>query len=191
MIGRRVPDAVKNSSFEDTPIIAGNSLIVCSPYNEVIALDPETGAQKWRFDPKVPTDSEPGNKYVCRGVTQWTDDLAKAGTPCLHRLFMGTNDHRLIALDADTGKPCEDFGAHGEVAIDPGMDLLWPGEFQITSPPVVARGVVIVGSSISDNTRVAAPKGTVRAFDARTGAPKWTFEPYPPRRRRRPDSGPR
>lgn len=174
---KRRPNDVKNSSFEDTPILAGGSLIVCSPFNEVIALDPGTGVMKWRFDPKVPTDSEPGNKYVCRGVTQWTDETAAPGAPCAMRLFMGTNDHRLFALDAKTGKRCDAFGTHGEVAIDPGMELRWPGEFQITSPPAVTRGVVIVGSSISDNVRVVAPKGTVRAFDALSGKALWTFDP--------------
>ena len=81
---------------------------------------------------------------------------------------MGTNDARVIALDAKTGIPCADFGDNGEVKIDIGKELLWPGEFQITSAPVVSRGVVVVGSSISDNVRVDAPLGTVRAFDART-----------------------
>jgi quinoprotein glucose dehydrogenase len=89
---------------------------------------------------------------------------------------MGTNDARVIALDARTGIPCADFGTGGEVRIDTGK-LEWPGEFQITSAPVVSRGVVVVGSAISDNRRVDAPQGTVRAFDARTGRPRWSFDP--------------
>jgi quinoprotein glucose dehydrogenase len=90
---------------------------------------------------------------------------------------MGTNDVRLIALDAKTGIPCADFGTGGEVKPEIGMKLEWPGEFQITSAPVVARGVVVVGSAIADNRRVDAPFGAVRAFDARTGQPRWTFDP--------------
>ena len=90
---------------------------------------------------------------------------------------MGTNDARIIALDAKTGAPCADFGEKGEVKIDVGKALLWPGEFQITSPPVVSRGLVVVGSSIADNVRVDAPLGVVRAFDARTGAARWSFDP--------------
>ncbi len=95
---------------------------------------------------------------------------------CRARLFMGTNDARVIALDARTGKPCADFGSNGEIRLETGA-LDWPGEFQITSAPVVARGVVIVGSAIADNRRVEAPPGTVRAFDARTGQPRWNFDP--------------
>ncbi|MBN4669339.1 PQQ-binding-like beta-propeller repeat protein, partial [Pandoraea nosoerga] len=88
-----------------------------------------------------------------------------------------TNDTRLIALDARTGKPCADFGNGGEIKIDAGIKLEWPGEFQITSAPVTGRGVVVVGSAIGDNRRVDAPVGAVRAFDARTGQPRWTFDP--------------
>ena len=90
---------------------------------------------------------------------------------------MGTNDVRVIALDAKTGIPCADFGDHGEVRPEAEKALVWPGEFQITSAPVVSRGVVVVGSSIADNVRVEAPLGTVRAFDARTGRPRWSFDP--------------
>ncbi|MDN3274728.1 hypothetical protein QWJ07_10765 [Frankia sp. RB7] len=84
---------------------------------------------------------------------------------------------RLIALDAKTGLPCADFGKGGEIKFDIGMPLEWPGEFQITSPPAVGRGVVVVGFSIGDNCRVDAPSGVVRAFDARSGDLRWTFEP--------------
>lgn len=171
------PDAIKRSAFEGTPIIVGDKLVLCTPFNEVIALDPGTGAQIWRFDPKIPTDTRPANQFVCRGVTQWTNAAAADGAACKARIFMGTNDYRLIALDAETGARCPGFGKNGEVKIDPGMELVWPGEFQITSPPAVARGVVIVGSSIGDNTKVEAPKGTVRAYDAVTGAPRWEFDP--------------
>jgi len=171
------PDAVGRSAFEATPVLAGGQLLFCSPFNEVIALDPESGAERWRFDPEVATDYRPANQFTCRGVTAWTDPQAATGAACAMRVFMGTVDGRLLALDAGSGKPCAQFGPGGTVLIDPGMALVGPGEFQITSPPVVADGVLIVGSSIGDNVRANAPKGTVRAFDARTGAPRWDFDP--------------
>ena len=173
----RAPEAMKRTKFEATPLFVEDSLILCSPFNEVIALDPGTGAQKWRFDPKISTAQRPGNRYNCRGVAHWVDDRAADGAACRSRIYMGTNDARLIALDAKTGMPCADFGNGGAVKIDIGKDLLWPGEFQITSAPTVTRGVVVVGSAISDNVRVEAPLGTVRAFDARSGAPRWSFDP--------------
>jgi len=176
-LGSRPPEAMKRTKFEATPLFVEDSLILCSPFNEVIALDPGTGQQKWRFDPKISNTQRPANRFNCRGVSHWVDDRVAAGAACHSRIFMGTNDARLIALDAKTGAPCADFGSNGEVKIDIGKSLLWPGEFQITSAPVVTRGVVVVGSAIADNARVEAPLGTVRAFDARSGAPRWSFDP--------------
>lgn len=173
----RPPAVMARTKFEATPLFVENSLIFCTPFDEVIALDPGTGAQKWRYDPKVSNTLRPGNRYVCRGVAYWVDQTAAKGAACRSRIFVGTDDARLIALDAKTGKPCADFGEDGQVRIDPGEPLLWPGEFQISSAPVVSRGVVVVGSSIPDNVRVKAPLGTVRAFDARSGKPRWSFDP--------------
>jgi quinoprotein glucose dehydrogenase len=173
----RAPEVMKRTKFQATPLFVEDSLIFCSPFNEVIALDPGSGAQKWRYDPKIATSQRPANRYNCRGVTYWVDDKAAATAACRARIFMGTNDVRVIALDARTGIPCADFGSNGEIKPDVGMKLEWPGEFQITSAPVVSRGVVVVGSSIADNRRVNAPLGTVRAFDARTGHKRWSFDP--------------
>ena len=173
----RPPAAMARSKFEATPLLVEDSLVLCTPFNEVIALDPGTGAEKWRYDPKISTTQRPGNRYNCRGVAHWVDEQAAADAACRSRIFVGTNDARVIALDARTGISCAGFGSNGEVKLDIGKPLVWPGEFQITSAPVVSRGVVIVGSSISDNVRVNAPAGTVRAFDARSGKPRWSWDP--------------
>jgi len=170
------PVALRRSAAEGTPILVDGKLIACTPFNEVVALDPGSGRELWRFDPQIALDQRPANLFICRGVAAWQ---GAAGDACASRIFVGTNDGRLIALSTDNGEPCDGFGVHGTVAIDPGMKLLWPGEFQITSPPAVAGDTVIVGSSISDNNRRAAPSGVVRAYDARTGMPKWRFDPIP------------
>lgn len=174
---RRAPEVMKRTKFQATPLLVEDSLIFCSPFNEVIALDPGSGVQKWRYDPKISTGQRPANRYNCRGVAYWLDREAAEGAACRARIFMGTNDVRVIALDARTGIPCADFGNNGEIKLETGGPLQWPGEFQITSAPLVSRGVVIVGSSIADNVRVEAPSGTVRAFDARTGRPRWQWDP--------------
>lgn len=175
-LASRAPEVMKRTKFQTTPLFVEDSLIFCSPFNEVIALDPGSGVQKWRFDPKISTAQRPANRYNCRGVAYWVDDKASETAACRARIFMGTNDVRVIALDARTGIPCADFGSNGEVRLQT-PPLEWPGEFQITSAPVVVKGVVIVGSAIADNRRVEAPPGTVRAFDARTGQPRWSFDP--------------
>src|SRR5712664_395734 len=173
----RAPAVMARTKFQATPLFVEDSIIFCSPFNEVIALDPGSGAQNWRYDPKISTNQRPGNRYACRGIAYWVDDQAPERAACRARVFMGTNDVRVIALDARTGIPCADFGANGEIKLEIGRQLEWLGEFQITSAPVVSRGVVIVGSAISDNRRVEAPLGTVRAFDARTGRPRWNWDP--------------
>jgi quinoprotein glucose dehydrogenase len=173
----RATELMARTKSQATPLFVENSVIFCSPFNEVIALDPGTGAQKWRFDPKVSNTQIPANRYNCRGVAWWVDAQLAEGAACRSRIVMGTNDARLIAIDAKTGAPCADFGTGGEIKLDVGKPLEWPGEFQITSPPVVSRGVIIVGSAIADNRSVDAPPGTVHAFDARTGRARWSWDP--------------
>lgn len=169
--------AMERASFEATPILAGGRLYLCSPFNLVAALDPATGRPLWRFDPKVDPHVSYPNDYVCRGVTYWRDPQAPANAPCAARIFAASNDRRLFALDAATGRPCPGFGAGGVVDVAAGVRLARPGAMQITSPPVVARGVLVVGSSIDDNQRIDEVRGTVRAYDLRTGAPRWAFDP--------------
>ncbi|WP_082788491.1 pyrroloquinoline quinone-dependent dehydrogenase [Sphingorhabdus sp. M41] len=170
-------EARQSSALQTTPILVEESLVFCTQFNEVIAVDPGTGEEKWRYDPDVPTDSDPANQYTCRGVSYWKDERANKGSQCSARLFTGTVDARLIALDAKTGKPCEDFGTGGTRRIQPSISLRWPGEFQITSAPAIIGDTVVTGTSIGDNLRTDAPKGTVFAFDVRTGETKWTFDP--------------
>ena len=165
------------TKFEVTPLLVDDSLIVCTPFNDVIALDPGTGAQRWRYDLHASAALRPANRWTCRGLAFWRDDQAEASAPCAHRIFMGTNDARVIALDPRNGQPCRGFGNDGEVRLDPHMALAWPGEYQITSAPIVGRGVVVVGSSIADNVRVDAPGGAVHGLDARSGAIRWRWDP--------------
>lgn len=165
------------SAAEATPILLHDSLVFCTPFNEIIALDPKRGVERWRFDPEIDLDQYPANQFVCRGVVHWRD--SDDAQDCASRIFMGSNDGRLIAINATTGERCSGFGIEGEVRVEPGMDLVWPGEFQMTSPPVTVGDTLVVGSSISDGVRLAAPVGSVRAFDARTGAPRWSWDPIP------------
>jgi len=174
---RTKQSGIGQSIAEGTPILVDDVLVFCTPFNDVVALDPASGKQLWRFDADISLDQQPANGFVCRGVTHWRDPGSNG--VCASRILMGTNDGRLLAINARTGESCADFGDGGQVAFDIGMKLVWPGEFQITSPPVVIGDTVIVGSAISDNVRVEAPRGTVRAFSARTGDPIWEFDPIP------------
>ncbi len=163
--------------FQTTPVLVGGQLVFCSPFNKVIALDPQTGGELWSYDPQIDPDLRPANEFNCRAVTPWRS----SGNECPSRIFMATNDARLIALDAGTGEVCPGFGTNGEVPLDEGVgDIRWPGEYQVTSPPVTAGNLVIVGSAVSDGNRLTAPSGVVRAFDALNGDLVWAFDLAPP-----------
>jgi quinoprotein glucose dehydrogenase len=170
---------LERTKFQATPILIEGKLVLCSPFNVIIALDPATGKEIWRHDPQVSTELRPGNGFNCRGVAYWRDPETASGSACTSRVYTATSDRRLIAVNLADGQPCVDFGKNGVVAVDPEMAETWPGEAGISSAPVIAGAAVIVGSVIADNVNVAAPKGVVHAFDVRTGAPKWSFDPIP------------
>lgn len=174
-------DIPSTSAFQATPIMVDQTLYFCTPFNRVIALDPETGQERWTYDPRTDLSGQYANQLVCRGVSSWLDADRPAGSACRRRIFTATNDARLIALDAATGTPCADFGDQGVVDLNPGVgDIQWRGEYQVTSPPAVVHDLVIVGSAVADNVRVNPPSGVVRAWDARTGALRWSWDLAPP-----------
>jgi quinoprotein glucose dehydrogenase len=164
-------------AFQNTPLMIDGVLYLSTPYNQVVALDAESGREMWRYDPKAYEDGQPasGQGFIHRGVAAWRDG------PRL-RIFMNSR-HRLIALDAATGRPVDGFGRRG--VVDLSEDLVWPinrRHFASTSPPVVYRDLVIVGSGIGDRlTYRRDPPGDVRAYHARTGKLVWTFHTIPQR----------
>jgi len=143
--------------------------------NRVVALDPETGREKWSFDPKIDLHSPYSEGLVNRGVTSWIDAARAEGEACHRRIFLATIDARLFALDAATGTPCTDFGAGGQIDLSRGVaNITRRGEYEETSAPAVAGDLLIVGSAIADNDRVDSPSGQVRAYEARTGKLRWS-----------------
>ena len=169
------------TSFQTTPIVVDGTLYYCTGFNRVFALDPETGAQRWVFDPKLRARRLQGPyPLTCRGVSHWRDSRARPDAHCAARIFTGTIDSELIAIDAATGVACADFAANGRVALREGIADAPPWEYYVTSPPLVIRDVVVVGALVADNQRTDAPAGVVRGFDARTGALRWAWDPVPP-----------
>jgi quinoprotein glucose dehydrogenase len=179
-------DGRKRSGFETTPLLVDGTLYLTTPFNRVIALEPGTGKQIWAYDPKIDQSLDYGDGLINRGVATWLDPMRRATTICKRRIFESTVDARLIALDAVTGHPCPDFGTAGQVNLRnvPGYQHANLGEYMrgwyhMTSPPVTIDDIVIVGSAIDDNVRADMPSGVVRAFDARTGALRWSWDPIP------------
>jgi quinoprotein glucose dehydrogenase len=166
------------AALEATPILVDGKLFLSTPYDHVIALNPVSGKKIWEFDPKL--DLTHGySEVTSRGVSAWRDSATKPGAPCALRIFIGTLDARLIALDGQTGTPCADFGAQGQVDLTRDVNLRDVGDYQVTSATSIAGDLVIVGSSIGDNRAVDVERGIVRAFDVRTGKMRWRWDPIP------------
>ena len=172
------PEVRRLPALEATPILADGRLYVCSSMNRVVALDPESGRELWTFDPKL--DTTGAVLLVCRGVSYYHDARAAAGAVCADRIFTATQDARLIALDAQTGKPCADFGAAGTVDLKARLGHTLPGDYGVTVPPAVIGDRVIVGGRITEDMRTDMPAGVVRAFDAHSGALLWAWNSLPP-----------
>jgi quinoprotein glucose dehydrogenase len=173
------PRPYGHEAFEATPLMVDGTLFFTTPDTRVIALDAATGVERWRYDPRV----DPARRLALvtsRGVSTWLDPEATGA--CRRRIFVGTIDARLIALDAASGAPCPDFGRGGQVDLTAGITLSDDRCcYQVTSPPAIASGLVIVGSSIGDNRGVELERGVVRAYDARSGALRWSWDPIPSR----------
>jgi quinoprotein glucose dehydrogenase len=165
-------------TFEATPVLAYGRLYLETATNIVIALDPASGEQRWRFDPHVDRTRHYSDS-AARGVSLWQSADAESTGACTRRVFTGTLDARLLALDADTGRPCADFGTGGAVDLTQGVRIRDRGEYLVTSPPAVYGNVVVVGSSIGDNRAADVERGVIRGFDARSGALLWSFDPIP------------
>jgi quinoprotein glucose dehydrogenase len=165
-------------SFETTPVLGFGFLYLETPTNIVIALDPETGAERWRFDPHIDR-SRSYSEVTSRGVSIWEDSDPKRQGPCTRRVFTGTLDARLLALDADTGAPCKSFGTGGQIDLTSGQRIPVPTDYLVTSPPAIYANVVVVGSAIGDSRGTDVERGVVRAFDARSGELLWMFDPLP------------
>ncbi|MEX2260398.1 MAG: pyrroloquinoline quinone-dependent dehydrogenase [Bryobacteraceae bacterium] len=167
-------------AFEATAVYAGGLLYIGTPYGKVIALEPDTGRERWSYDAKIELKANYGD-FANRGVAVWLDPKAKPADPCRLRVFFASIDARLFALDAVTGALCPDFGDKGQIHLTAGMRRgpSYAGEVQNTSPPAVIDDLVIVGSAIADNHRQDSPTGEVRAFDARTGRMRWKWDPLP------------
>jgi quinoprotein glucose dehydrogenase len=171
------------SAFEATPILYENTLYLTTSSTDVIAVDAASGALRWRHDSNSRKDLHYSDG-VSRGVSLWIDEATSQNAVCHARIFAPTLDARLLALDAATGKLCADFGEHGAVNLLKDIRSQYDEgdgwhNYLVTSPPAILDGKVIVGSSIGDNRAVVEELGIVRAFDARTGALVWSWDPIP------------
>ena len=202
------PDDPTETTSENTPLKIGDTVYLCTPHSRVIAVDAATGQKRWEFDPKLqsPVGFKHWEHMTCRGVSYHDDakyaaaapapaataampatsatvapmPTATAATTCPRRLFLPTADARLIALDAATGKPCDDFGDHGTVNLRTNIGPFTPGGYYSTSPPAVTKDLVIIGGHVTDNESTNEPSGVIRAYDVHDGHLVWNWDPGKP-----------
>jgi quinoprotein glucose dehydrogenase len=191
------PNDPGETTAENTPLKVNGMLYVCTPHSQVIALDPDSGKEIWRFDPKISTQNAPNFKgwahMTCRGVAYHDDaayaaeqvaspaqsptpEAASVSNACPRRIFVPTADTRLIALNADTGQMCEDFGNKGQVDLGSHIGTFAAGGYYSTSPPAVTQNLVIIGGHVTDNVSVDEPSGVIRAFDVHDGHLVWNWD---------------
>ncbi len=166
------------SKFRATPVLVNGRLYVSTGFNRVLALSPQAGEVLWRFDPQVDFSEGYAEMFTSRGVAVWAP-VQHPTERCNNRVFIGTLDARLIALDAADGRLCTDFGKRGEVNLAKGIGRVRHGEYSVTTPPLVIADRVIVGSSVGDNGGAELESGQVRAFDVRSGKLLWSWDPIP------------
>ncbi len=168
-------DTGRVGRFSATPIQIEDGLYLCTSQNVVIALDADTGAERWRYDPENETPPY-GILGNCRGVTYYHLPGRTKGEHCAERIYTATTDARMIALDAISGQPCEEFGPGGQISLLIGMGEVKPLYYFVTSPPTLASNTLAVGGWVMDNQETDEPSGVVRAYDPADGSLKWAWD---------------
>ena len=174
---------------EVTPLKANGKLYLCTPHNVVIALDPDSGREIWRFDPHINRKARSYQHMICRGVAYHDASAAADSTPagtdptraaaaaaCPRRIYAPTADATIVALNADTGEPCTFFGTQGSIDLRVGEGKSALGVLNPTSPPLATARVLVAGASVTDNDSTDEPSGVVRGYDIDSGKLLWNWD---------------
>lgn len=186
-----------------TPLQVDDQVFVCTPHNNVIALDATTGKERW----KTEINAKQKKWMRCRGLAYFDASrtieqpsvagatpvkaaTVASGAVCEQRILMNSIESELIALDAKTGAFCPDFGVNGRVDLKTGLGK-GPdaGQYSLTSAPTLAGTTVVVGGRVADNVSTDMPGGVVRGYDVVTGALRWAFDPGNPEMKTAPATG--
>jgi quinate dehydrogenase (quinone) len=187
-----IPASPTGNGAEDqeTPLQVGDRIYLCTPHNNVIAVDADSGKRIWERDinARAPVWNrcrglayfdarQPLAQPTAAGSTPVAPAVLPAGANCQRRLLMNTIDARLVAIDADTGAMCEGFGKGGFVDLKAGLGEAADPKYQLTSAPTLAGTTVVVGGRVADNVQTDMPGGVLRGFDVITGEMRWAFDP--------------
>ena len=168
------------SDWGATPLFVNDTLYLSTPFDRILAVEPDTGKIKWAFDTHTPLKDPTQGELKSRGVSYWQAANPVAGQACQKIVYIGTYDAKLYAVDADSGQPCTKFGSNGVLDIDQWNTVNGKWPLSILQPPTVYKDTVFIGWSGQDWTQAVQPPGSVFAVDAQTGALKWKFDAIPP-----------
>lgn len=182
------PDDSAETTNQVTPIKVGDKVFICTTHQFLDAIDAATGKRLWRYDPHLRANNT-FQHLTCRGVSYYDQDEAALVAPvshgkaaathsavCPRKVILPVNDGRLIAVNADSGEPCSDFGDNGQIDLQKSMPYPYLGGYNPTSPPVVTASTIIIAGSVTDNFSEEEPSGVIRGYDVNTGALKWVFD---------------
>ncbi len=187
-----IPQSPTGNGAEDqqTPLQIGNTLYLCTPHNNVIAVEANSGKQLWKREINAQADvwnrcrglawfdvNKPLQQPTQPGSTPVTPVTLPAGDTCQRRILMNTIDARLIAINADNGELCTGFGQQGVVDLKAGLGNAPDPQYQLTAAPTLAGTTVVVGGRVADNVQTDMPGGVLRGFDVITGKMRWAFDP--------------
>ncbi|MEH8025502.1 glucose/quinate/shikimate family membrane-bound PQQ-dependent dehydrogenase [Gallibacterium anatis] len=175
-------------TYEVTPLKENDTLYLCTTHQFLDAVDAATGKRLWRFDPHL-APTKRFQHMTCRGVSYYDETASKGMNPksaalsdsapsavCPRKILLPVNDGRLIAVNAEMGEACSDFGDNGTIYLKKKMPYAYPGGYNPTSPPVVTASTIIIGGSVTDNLSNKEPSGVIRAYDVNSGKLKWIFD---------------
>lgn len=167
------------SVWSATPLFVNDTVYVSTPFYRVLAISPDTGKIKWTYNSKSELKALTQPALKTRGVAYWQAKNPKKGEPCQKRIYLGTMDAHIHAIDADTGKLCKDFGNNGILDVNQWNPdkKAWP--LSILQPPTIYKNTMFIGWAGKDWADKVAPPGNVLAVDTRTGKLKWAFNAIP------------
>ncbi len=170
----RWPDLRYSNQLRSTPIMVDGVLYASNGIGMVEAFDPASGETIWVQEIPFLSDDETPRGAANRGVGYWPGE---EGEPAR---ILSVRSPYLFATDVETGRPIDGFGDGGKIDLRVFADSPESQPFNYISPPLVVRDVVVVGQLMEDHPRTKENRpGYVRAYDARTGELRWTWNPIP------------
>ncbi len=166
------------STWQATPILSQGNLVICTPFNRIVAVAADSGDERWRYMPDITLEDYAMPR--CRGVTQWENPAIPVAAACRHVIIAPLMDARIIGLDAGTGERCP-FGVSEQINLREGLGPHSPGDYMLNTPPAILGDLMITGAAIADNVSTDVPSGVVRANDLTHGELNlaWEAQPVP------------